>query len=283
MKAHKVSGLTLKQALEKYGSLQEALENMEQVKKAYDTHIDMLKNQAAKLTQEKAGLLAEIKELHREQTAERNQLQLLSNKVQQQQYRYSLFEGFLAMLEGSPSVTKSIQYLIRMFQWLLNSGWDKSLKPENLRGIFLNNVMGDHLNCFRCNYCGISFIMNRRSQTIEVVSHMACPICHSSKIKADDSLLRAMVSEKQVDDIHRIELLEKVVKQLQKETEALWPFKMFIGMRCEICNRPVKDWTVQDILRGMNGIGWGHAQCWNSNIGQLLQYQRAQGQKGASA
>jgi len=279
----KVSGTTFKQALEKYGSLRQALEDLEHLKKAYETHTDMLKDQAGKLRQEKAGLLAEIKELHREQDARTTELQLLSNKVQQQQYRYSLFEGFLAMLKGSHTLTKSIQDLIRMFQWVLDSGWDKALKPADLRGIFLSNVMGDYLNCFRCHYCGITFIINRRSQTKEVVSHMACPICHYSKIKPDDAFLSAMVSEKQVDDIHRIELLEKVIKQLQKESKSLWPFKMFIGMRCEVCKGPVTDWTVDDILRGMNRIGWGHTQCWNSTAGQLLQWGRAHGQKGPSA
>lgn len=213
----------------------------------------------------------------------RSELQLLLDKIQEQRHRYSLFEGFLAMLQGSQSVTKSIQDLIRMFQWLLNSGHDKLLKPADFRGIFLNNVMGDHLNCFRCQYCGVSFIINRRSQTINVISHMACPICHYSKVKPDDSFLRAMVSEKQVDDIHCVEVLEKVIKQLQKQNEALWPFRIFIGMRCQICKEPVTDWTVDDILRGMNGIGWGHTQCWNSNIGQLVQYQRSQAQKGPNA
>lgn len=95
--------------------------------------------------------------------------------------------------------------------------------------------------------------------------HYQCPSCRTSYgVEPDDSFLKAMVSEKQVENTRRI---EKVVE----ENEMLGSFKAFLDVPCEICHEPVKEWDDRNVKLATEGFGCGHTQCWNSQLGQLIQ------------
>ena len=55
---------------------------------------------------------------------------------------------------------------------------------------------------------------------------------------ADDSFLKAMVSESQMENVRRVE-------EFQKENDTLKPFKLFSDLPCEVCKQPVTEWAVQ--------------------------------------
>ena len=77
-----------------------------------------------------------------------------------------------------------------------------------------------------------------------------------------------MVSEKQLDDTLHI---EKVLE----EYKVLEPFKAFFNILCEICDEPVKDWDDYNVKLAVEGIGYGHTNCWNSEFGQFRQIAKA--------
>lgn len=188
----KASGAKINEALAQYGSLREAVGDLEILKSALEKFADTLKKQTAELGQDKAKLLVEIKALGDKLSEQRDQLDRQSERVRRRDYQYHLFESFIAMVEGSPSVTKSIEDLIAMFQWLLESGWDKSLEPNQLRSIFVNNVLGQFVNCSRCTVCDTRFILSKGARSRFHLSHWCCPICHNTKLTGDDSLLQAI-------------------------------------------------------------------------------------------
>lgn len=81
------------------------------------------------------------------------------------------------------------------------------------------------------------------------------------RAKEDDSFLKAMVSEKQLENTKRLE-------EVQKENEALAPFKAFLDVPCAICNKPVTKWDEWNIKLAIEGIGCGHSACWKSDAGR---------------
>jgi predicted RNA-binding Zn-ribbon protein involved in translation (DUF1610 family) len=91
--------------------------------------------------------------------------------------------------------------LIAIFQKLKQPGWLFITKTEELRSVFIKQVMGDYLKCFRCDNCGAKFIVNKKPKNI-LNSNYKCPVCDLYMgIKVDDSFLKAMVSKKQLEAI----------------------------------------------------------------------------------
>ena len=170
------------------------------------------------------------------------------------------------MVAGSPSVTNSIKALIASFQELLDSGWYTSKNADDLRSLFVRTVMGDFLKCFRCDSCEAGFMVNKEPRYKQLFNYYVCPACHNNlRVRADDSFVKAMVSQEQMENIRRVE-------ELQQENEALKPVKVFLNLPCEVCGQPVTEWTEQDVKRGVSGLGWGHTACWNTDRGQTKQF-----------
>ena len=71
-----------------------------------------------------------------------------------------------------------------------------------------------------------------------------------------------MVSE---DQIANIVLVENTLK----ENEALGALKAFLNVTCEICGKPITVWTKDNVWAAIDGCGWAHDECWNSDMGQL--------------
>ncbi len=253
----KVNGVKLNKALKQFGSLDKSIEAMQKKEKK-------LKQDTAELQLTKNNLSKQVQSLDSQLHQRQGQLQSLSDKIEYYRSQYDLFEGFLAMVGSSPSTTDSLEALIATFQKLAK-GWQTVKTSDELRSIFIRTVMGDYLKCYRCDNCGARFIVNKEPcRKYHVISYK-CPACHFSyQVTEDDSFLKAMVSKEQIENVYRLE-------QVLKENEALKPLKVFLNLPCEICEQPITEWTEYEVQKGVREHCWGHAKCWNSDMGQIKQ------------
>jgi DNA-directed RNA polymerase subunit M/transcription elongation factor TFIIS len=170
---------------------------------------------------------------------------------------------------GSPSVTETLANLIAFFQKLKDSSWYISKNADELRSIFVHTVMGDYLRCFRCKSCNAQFVINKEPQYKSISNYYQCPSCHASyMVEPDDSFLKAMVSEKQVENT-------QYLKEVLEEIQTLKPFKAFLSVPCEICHEKIEKWDDYNVKLAMQGIGCGHTACWNSDLGRMRELARA--------
>ena len=268
MATPKVNGAKLRQAIEKFGSLEKAVEGLQNEKLALEKENGQLKKENARLTVNRDQRLAEVKELDDRVNHRARQFEQLSDIVKQYSRQYDLFEGFLAMITSSPSVGDSVESLISVLRTLLESGWQISKKADDARSLFVRTIMGDYLKCYGCANCGAAFLVNKKPHYEYFYNYYVCPACHQhSGVEANDSFLKAMVSEEQQENV-------RLIEELQKEYNALTPFKVFFDLPCEVCKRLVTEWTEQDLQRGIKGLGWGHGGCWRTSAGQLIQLLR---------
>jgi predicted RNA-binding Zn-ribbon protein involved in translation (DUF1610 family) len=194
-----------------------------------------------------------------------NQLQSIEDKINEFGHQFELFCGFLAMVNGSPTVTESIDKLIVLFQTLKEPDWYSLKTPEGLRSLFVNQVLGDYLKCFHCKNCGAKVIVNKPPYKKGFGYGYKCPSCHlGSYIVADDSFLKAMASKQQLEDT------ESLIK-VKKEYDTLLPFKAFLNAPCEVCHKPVGEWDAFNVKLAIQGAGCGHTSCWNSELGKMRQ------------
>ncbi len=253
----KVNGIKLNKALEQFGSLDKSIEAMQKKEKK-------LKQDTAELQLTKNNLSKQVQSLDSQLHERLYQVQSLADKIEHYRFQYDLFEGFLAMVTGSPSKTSSLEGLITIFQKLAGD-WLTVKHSDDLRSIFIRTVMGDYLKCYRCDSCGARFIVNKEPcHKYHVISYR-CPACHfSHQVTEDDSFLKAMVSEEQMGNVYRLQ-------QVLKENEALKPLKVFLNLPCEVCGQPITEWTDYMVQKGVKEHCWGHAKCWNSDKGQIKQ------------
>jgi len=265
MPTSKLDTKSLKHAIDKFGSLQKAAEALENERQALDKQNNQLAQNIAELELKRDKLFTEVTDVESKLGRQKKQLQSHSERVRQYGRQFDLFEGFLAMVAGSPSVTSSIEALIASFKELLDSGWPTSKNADDLRSLFVRTVMGDYLKCFRCDSCGAMFLVNKEPHYRYTSNYYVCPACHYHRAREDDCFIKAMVSEEQLENIRRVE-------ELQKENEVLKPVKVFLNLPCEVCGQPITEWTDRDVERGASGLGWGHTACWNTDRGQTKQF-----------
>jgi len=267
MAASKISSTKLNEAIKKFGSLHQAVEALQNEEQALKKLNSQLKQDNANLEVTKNKHLTEIAQLDSEISAKKSDLDSVSKKEDQHARQYQLFEAFVAMVAGSPSATSSAQVLATTIN-ILCAGWHASKKPDELRALFVRTVLGDYLKSFRCDYCKAQFMVNKKPHSEYLGNYYMCPACHSpSFVKPDDSFLKAMVSEEQLENVRRAE-------QLQKELDNSSPFKAFFTLECEVCGQPVTQWTDQNIKIGIRGLGWAHEACLNTIKGSLLRVSR---------
>ncbi|MBI2853087.1 MAG: hypothetical protein HYX84_08360, partial [Chloroflexi bacterium] len=159
-KIKEVDSAKLNEALKVFSSLQEANIHLKNQNKSYQQWNQRFKEdypsqsfQWAALVKKIEGCEATEKDVERRLREKSKELEALGNE-------YELFCGFMAMVHGSSSVTESTGMLIDLFQHLKDHGWSLSRSPEEMRGLFIRVIMGDHLKSFRCDYCGSKFITN---------------------------------------------------------------------------------------------------------------------------
>ena len=253
----KVNGAKLNKALKQFGSLDKSIEAMQKKEKK-------LKQDTAELQLTKNNLSKQVQSLDSQLHERLHQVQSLADKIEHYRFQYDLFEGFLAMVTGSPSKTSSLEGLITIFQKLAGD-WLTVKHSDDLRSIFIRTVMGDYLKCYRCDSCGARFIVNKEPcRKYHVISYK-CPACHySHQVTEDDSFLKAMVSKEQMENVYRLQ-------QVLKENETLTPLKVFLNLPCEVCEQPITEWTDYMVQKGVKEHCWGHTKCWNSDMGQIKQ------------
>lgn len=265
MAAKKVNGSNLKQALDKFGSLDEANKRLKDENQALEKQKAQVKQESAQLNQTRDNRINEVKLFDDKLTRQKHLLQLQSNRIEENDRQYHLFESFLAMVVDSPPLPKSIAAIKTLFQTLDDPGWQATKNIDDMRSLFVSTIMGDYLKCFHCENCGASFIVNKELHHKYDGKYHRCPACLDSlTAKPDDTFLKAMVSEKQLENIRRC-------VEIQAENDSLKPFKLFFGLPCEVCKKPITEWTEQNVRTGINGFGWGHTKCWNSPSGQIKQ------------
>jgi len=259
MKTKKFNGEKINKALEEFGSLAKANESMRKEN-------EQLKQDNTKLKLERSKESSKLKKLNGKVQYKQNQLQSLSNKVEKHQPQYDLFEGFIAMVADSPSVQDPLETLIATFQKLRQGeGWETFKNVKDLRSIFIRKVMGDFIKCYRCDNCGASFIVNREPHKGSLKTSYNCPACHYGfAVTEDDLFLKAMVSEEQIENVRRLE-------RVLEENEALRPLKVFLDLPCDVCGKPITEWTDYIVKKGVKEHCWGHAECWISDEGHIKQ------------
>lgn len=266
MKAAKIDGIKLKQAMNKFGSLEATIEGLEYEKKTLEKEVAKAKAEKGQLKLEKQHLQSDIGDLNKQFDEQKKKFEALAANFAKWERQYHLFQSFIAMLLSSPSVDTSLESLISLLEELRKSGWAITKTLDDLRGHFVSTLMGDYLKCFRCKVCGARFMVNKEPYYKTFSNYYECPSCHTSYgVEPYDSFLKAMISEEQMENIA---LVEKTLK----ENKALEPLKVFLNLPCEICGKPMTEWSEQDLRRGVMGSGWGHTQCWNTTKGQARQF-----------
>lgn len=258
----KVDTAKLKEAIKYYGSLEEYIEALRKDKHALENHKKKLTQEVSRLDVNKRSLEEHISNLNVDIISTRKRVQAEQEKLNQYSYQYELFVSFLAMLVSSPSVSDTTESLIALFQSLSQKVWYSPKSLKDLRSLFVITVMGNYLKCYRCTNCETQFIVNKRVDKLRIARN-GCPVCGlSSFVIADDSFLKAMISEDQIENVYRTETLIE-------ENNRLKPLMPFLEVKCDICNEPILEWTDKNISRAVEGFGWAHNQCWSSDLGQL--------------
>jgi hypothetical protein len=99
-----------------------------------------------------------------------------------------------------------------------------------------------------------------------------CPVCHTPFwVKPDDSFLRAMVSEEQLENIYIAELLMGKTELLMKDNAILKPFQVLVDIPCQVCHQQINDWTEDKVIQFATGPGWAHEECRKTFIGKMVQ------------
>ncbi len=262
-----VDGVKLKKALDEFGSLEKAVESRKLEVDTLSKQKQNLKQQNEELSLSSGKLKAGLDVLNKQIHDQKGKLELLTEKLGKWERQYNLFEAFLAMLDGSPSVDSSLKSLISLLQELAVSGWAITKSADDLRSHFVRTIIGDYLKCFRCKLCEAKFIVNQKPGFSD---YYECPSCHTSYgVESDDSFLKAMVSEKQVENITLVEKTLKENQALEQEKKALEPLKAFLDVPCQICAKPITEWTKYNVQAAIEGWGWAHDKCWHSDIGWI--------------
>ena len=265
MKAKEIDFTKLNEAVERFGSLQKANARLEKEGLTLEKENNQLKQENDELSLTSRRLASQIEDMSRKIEDRDSRLQSLYSEINVRSYQYELFCGFMAMVAESPSVTDSIEILIAVFQKLRDPGWSLPKSADDMRSLFVLVVMGDYLKCFRCDSCGAKFITNKEPQGKYFGNGCQCPVCHSwYAVGEDDSFLKALVSEKQLEDTLQLE-------RVLREIETLKAFKAFLNAPCEMCHEPIKEWDDYDVELAFQGVGCGHTHCWKSELGRLRQ------------
>lgn len=262
MVAASIDGAKLKQAIKEFGSLEKAIEQLKYQVDILCKQKNELKQETEELSLSKKKLIADTNDLSNQYNNQKAKLQSLVDNFGKWERQHNLFQGFLTMLVGSPSVDSSLKILTSLLQELAVSGWALTKTADDLRSHFVRTIMGDYLKCFRCNACGAKFMANRQPRYKSIANYYQCPCCHTSRGEPDDSFLKAMVSEEQIENII-------IAEKTLEENEALRPLKAFLDVPCEMCGRPITEWTKGNVSAAVDGYGWGHDKCWSTDLGQM--------------
>jgi len=262
----------LGQAIDDFGSLRKTLDSLRRENEKLIRDNETLRAESANLQAQKNDLLGSLKATEQKLQEENQRLATVSTNRIKRERQFDLFDGFVAMLVTSPSLGGSLEHVKRLIATLSSEPWQAMKPPDELRSLFLRTIMGDFLRCFHCDNCDASFLVNKELLRSTQDSY-TCPACQWPRTRADDSFLKAMVSDKQLENV-------RLAEQLDRENSALRPLKPFLELPCAICRQPIKEWTEHLARSVMERTEETHRQCWSTPAGQLWQMERFMRKRG---
>ena len=207
MSNKKVNIKKIKEAIEYHGSLEVHIKALHKDKHALEKNKKHLNDEVSALNTTRQSLESNISNLHTDLTSARKQVRVEQERIKQYSYQYDLLLSFLAMLVSSPTVLEATENLISLFQSLSQKIWYSSISIQEMRSLFVTTVMGDFLKCYHCTHCGTQFIVNKKPEK-KLITYNYCPVCwFSAFVTPDDSFLKAMISEGQLENVCRTERL----------------------------------------------------------------------------
>jgi hypothetical protein len=258
-----VDTVKLGQAIDGFGSIGNANDSLHRENETLTRDNGTLRAESDSLQAQKNGLLHSLKVTQQKVEEENHLLSRLSTDRISSERQQELFDGFVAMLAGSLSRAESAECIKSLVTMLSEDGWLIPKTLEDARSLFVRTIMGDYLRCFHCDDCGASFIVNKEPRPKPPTGFYGCPACHHlSEVKPDDSFLRAMVSDKQLENV-------RLAEQLESENRVLRPFKAFQELPCAVCRQPIREWTDDLVGSLMKRTEQVHPQCWGTLEGQL--------------
>ncbi len=99
METNEINTAKLNEALQKFGSLQKAIQQMELNKTALEVQRNLLRQEIDKLLVTRNNLISEKEDLETKNKTLQNQLISISNKLIDFGRQYELFCGFMAMVD----------------------------------------------------------------------------------------------------------------------------------------------------------------------------------------
>lgn len=260
--ASQFDGLVVRKVLDEFWSLKKAIEALKREKTLLEEERVLLKQGNTEIQIKNTNLIVEVNNRDKRLADLDEELNELSAKMTNYNRQLELVLGFLAIIEGSPPVRSSIDSVITSLQELTGSARYRLKSDTELRDLFFRRVFGDYLRSFKCKQFGSGLILIPGSNIKR--ESIGCPVCVWPYTKLDDSFLKALLSEEYVADTYRVE-------SLMKEYTILKPFKVLIGIPCEVCGKPISDWTEDGIKIGLAGCGWVHDKCWKTPLGRAKQ------------
>lgn len=206
MTTKKINTAKLRQAINEFGTLQEAIDKLTIQKTSVEAKLAALTKEVNDKEYKSKTLNIEIEGLkktillHRQDLAylqktiadDKKQVEEYRQSIKQFIYQYQLFESFLAILQSSPLEKKSIKDLAVEILMIGETTWTFSEPSEKMRWLFTYTVLGKHLHCYSCTRCETKFIVNKEPRSNMIGYH--CPVCSSSySVRADNSFLEAML------------------------------------------------------------------------------------------
>lgn len=260
-----VDTVKLGQAIDEFGSLRKANDSLRRDNEGLTKSGVALREDTANLQARKNELLRSLMVTGQKAEEENRHIHELAARRIAFVRQYDLVDGLIAMLTRSPLLPESAECVKKMMETLSTDGWRAISTLDDLRSLFVRTIMGDLLRCFHCDHCGASFIVNKNPHYNVAANYYRCPACRSSSdLKPSDAFLKALASDRQLDNV-------RLAQELERENGTLRPFKVFLEMPCVICHQPIKEWTEQWARSLMERSEQAHPQCWNTPAGQLWQ------------
>lgn len=251
----RVDAARLKQLLSEYGSLEEAVEAKRKAKSTLEKDVARFQAKRARLEEDKSALEKQLETLA-SQIAEKNRLlKQIEGMAEQHSWQYKLVTSLVAMLLTSPSREVTLHDLILLLERLERDGWHTIEKPQELRRIFIQVILGFYLRCYQCDNCGVRFILSGLPKDKPVFVSCKCPSCGStSGVTEAETFLEAMLSPGRGEDLDR-------EQSLQKEIDRLKPLEVFLDLPCGTCAKPmdVTGLTRQQVIQLTRT--WHHSNC----------------------
>ncbi len=201
-----VQGILIRRDFEKHHSFRKSLEALIYEVTSKKQESARLTNKNLELNQLNDRVITETAQNERNSVDASLELSQLLIRINRFRRQYELFQGFLAVLSNSPSANGPIESLIATLHHTVRVWWYSTASIEKQMSYFIEKVFGDYLQSYKCDHCGGSrFMVSRGADKAYAYYRPYCPVCHASNwVKPDDSFLRAMVSEEQLENTYKV-------------------------------------------------------------------------------